>query len=147
MWIGRPLLGQWVWDVRRILDAIAEQDGSLPHDILAIGRGSAGVVALTAAALDERITRVQSVDSLASYVTDEPYRGTRLGLMVPGVIKEVGDIADIASLIAPRPVTIRGGTSGAGIKLDLARLSHEFTRTARVFQLLDVASLLRVQDR
>ena len=147
LWIGRPLLGQWVWDVRRILDAIAEQDGSLPHDILAIGRGSAGVVALTAAALDERITRVQSVDSLASYVTDEPYRGTRLGLMVPGVIKEVGDIADIASLIAPRPVTIRGGTSGAGIKLDLAKLSHEFTRTARVFQLLDVASLLRVQDR
>ena len=147
LWIGRPLLGQWVWDVRRTLDAIAERDGSLPHDVLAIGRGASGVVALSAAALDERITRVEAVDSLASYRTDQPYRKTRLGLMVPGILRDFGDISEIAALVAPRPVTIAGGTSGAGAALDHAALTNEFASTRRVFDFLGAGSLLRVEER
>ena len=144
MWIGRPLLGQWVWDIRRTLDAIAERDGSLPHDILAIGPGSSGLIALCAAALDERITRVQSVDSLATYVTDEPYRKTRLGLMVPGILRDFGDVADIAALVAPRPVTITGGVSGSGRSLDQTELLKEFQSTRKVFELLEAQSLFLI---
>ena len=112
LWLGRPLLGQWVHDIRRTLDAIAERDGSLPHDVMVIGKGPSGVVALCAAALDERITRVTAIDSLASYATDQPYREQRLGLMVPGILRDFGDVADIAALVAPRAVTIKGGTNG-----------------------------------
>ena len=146
LWIGRPLIGQWVWDVRRTLDAIAERDGSLPHDILAIGRGSSGVVAFCAAALDERITRVKAVDSLATYVTDKPYRGLRLGLMVPGILRDFGDVADIAALVAPRAATMSGGTTGDGTALDHAALLKLFASTKRVFELLDVPSLFLVDD-
>ena len=142
LWIGRPLLGQWVYDVRRTLDAIAERDGSLPHDVLAVGRGPSGVVALCAAALDERITRVKTIESLASFATDQAYRRQRLGLMVPGILRDVGDIADIAALVAPRPVTIRGGTTGQGDPLDHAQLTKKFASTKRAFGLLDVASLI-----
>jgi cephalosporin-C deacetylase-like acetyl esterase len=144
LWIGRPLLGQWVWDVRRTLDVIAERDGSLPHDVLAIGLGSSGVIAICAAALDERITRVQSVNSLATYVTDQPYRNTRLGLMAPGILRDFGDIADIAALIAPRPVTITGGVTGSAKALDHNALAQEFKSTKRVFELLDAQSLLLI---
>jgi len=145
LWIGRPLLGQWVYDVRRTLDAIAERDGSLPHDVLAIGRGSSGVVALSAAALDERITRVKTVDSLSSFKTNQPYRGLRLGLMIPGILRDVGDIADIASLVAPRPVTINGGITGDGNPLNRVSLDNAFATTKRAFELLDVSSLLVVE--
>ena len=142
LWIGRPLLGQWVYDVRRTLDTIAERDGSLPHDVLVIGRGPSGIVALFAAALDERITRVKTIESLASFATDQAYRRQRLGLMVPGILRDVGDIADIAALVAPRPVTIRGGTTGQGDPLDHAQLTKKFASTKRAFGLLDVASLI-----
>ncbi len=145
LWIGRPLLGQWVHDVRRTLDAIAERDGSLPHDVLITGRGSSGVVALCAAALDQRITRVKTIESLSSFATDHAYRGLRLGLMAPGLLRDVGDIADIAALVAPRPVTINGGTTGAGTTLDRAALQKGFASTKQAFELLDVGSLLVVE--
>ncbi|MBC8116092.1 MAG: acetylxylan esterase, partial [Candidatus Saccharimonas sp.] len=146
LWIGRPLLGQWTYDVRRMLDAIAETDGSLPKEIAVVGIGTAGPVALCAAALDERISHAMTLDSLASYVTDEPYRGQRLGLMVPGILRDVGDIAHIAALIAPRKVTIAGGVTGGGKALELEPLREQFTFARSVFSLHATKSALRIAD-
>jgi len=146
LWIGRPLLGQWVWDVRRMLDALAETDGSLPQEIAVVGVGTAGPVALCAAALDERISHAMTLDSLASYVTDEPYRGQRLGLMVPGILRDVGDIAHIAGLIAPRQVTIAGGVTGGGKALELEPLREQFTFARSVFSLHATDAALRIAD-
>ncbi|MDA1054296.1 MAG: acetylxylan esterase [Planctomycetota bacterium] len=146
LWIGRPLLGQWAYDVRRTLDALAEHHGSLPKEVAVVGIGTAGPVALSAAALDERISHAMTVDSLASYVTDEPYRGQRLGLMVPGILKDVGDIAHIAALIAPRKVTIAGGVTGGGKALDLEPLREQFTFARSVFSLHATDSVLRIGD-
>ena len=42
LWLGRPLLGQWVVDVRRLLDAVQERDGQLPAEVLVVGIGPAG---------------------------------------------------------------------------------------------------------
>ena len=139
LWIGRPLLGQWVVDIRRTLDAIAEQDGMLPEDILVVGQGSSGVVALFAAALDERITRIQMFNSLSSYVTDEPYRDIRLGLLVPGILRDFGDISDVAALVAPRPLTIVGATNGTGAKLDFMGIFKRFAATKQIFDLLSAS--------
>ena len=41
-------------------------DGKLPERIAVVGQGSAGTVALAAAAVDPRITHVVAVDSLAA---------------------------------------------------------------------------------
>ena len=133
MWIGRPLLGQWVYDVRRTLDALHERDGAFPKDILIVGKDSSAVVALCAAAVDGRISRVRAIDPLVTYATDRPYRGFRLGLMVPGILKEFGDIADVASLIAPRVVTIRGGKSGSGAAVEQVQLDQAFNVTRQAF--------------
>lgn len=135
LWIGRPLLGQWTWDVKRALDALKEQDGSLPNEITVIGQRSAGLVALCAAALDDRISRVVTVNSLSSYVTDQPYVGQRLGLMAPAIVRDVGDVAHLAALIAPRPVIIAGGVTGSGKPLGPAALREEFRFTDQIFEL------------
>jgi len=91
------------------------------------------VVALCAAALDPRITRAVTMDSLASYVTDVPYVGQRLGIMAPGILRDVGDISRIAALIAPRPLVVAGGVSGDGNALTLSALRQNYEFTWEVF--------------
>ena len=59
-------------------------------------------MALSAGAVDPRITHVAAVDTLASYVSDVPYQGQRLGVIAPGILREVGDVAHLAALCAPR---------------------------------------------
>ncbi len=144
LWIGRPLLGQWTWDVRRALDILAARFSKLPSDVMLIGNGTAGPVALCAAALDERITHAVTINSLASYVTDEPYRNQRLGLMVPGILRDVGDIAHIAALIAPRQVTICGGITGGGKPIHGDDLSKQFRSTREIFTQHGAAAKFRV---
>jgi len=129
LWLGRPLLGQWGLDVRRLLDAIAASDGRPPKEVLLCGVGPAGVVAFCAAALDQRVTRVATAGSLASYVTYVPYEGQRLGIMVPGILRDAGDIPHLAALVAPRPLVVGGGVTGAGQSLDAAALGESFTFT------------------
>ena len=142
IWIGRPLLGQWVHDVRRTLDAMNEADRTLPPQILLVGRGSAGVIALCTTALDSRISNVRAIDTLATYVTDKPYRSVRLGVMVPGILRDVGDVADITAMIAPRPVTIEGGLMGSGERLERNELSRLYGPAQSVYQLLEAGPAL-----
>ena len=97
-----------------------------------VGVGTAGPVVLCAAAVDSRITRVATVNSLSSYISDVPYRGQRFGVLAPGILRDVGDIEHIASLVAPRPLTIAGGMTGGGVALDDASLktAYDFTQQA-----------------
>jgi hypothetical protein len=146
LWIDRPLLGQWVWDVRFALqNVLSVQLGKLPPEVMVVGKDTAGLVALCAAALDERITHAVTINSLASYVTDEPYRNQRLGLMVPGILRDVGDIPHIAALIAPRKVTIVGGVTGAGQTIHGDDLLKQFRAAQEVFAKHPGTSQLRVQ--
>lgn len=145
LWIGRPLLGQWVWDVRRTLDTIAARDGRLPGEITVIGQRSAGMIALCAAAFDERIGRVVTVNSLASYITDQPYIGQRLGIMAPAILRDVGDVAQIAALIAPRKLIIAGGVTGDGRGMDQGTLTRQFQFTEEINRLHETPDDSRLQ--
>ena len=126
LWLGRSLLGQWVVDVRRLLDALTEQDGRLPKELLVAGTGPAGLVAISAAALDSRITSVAALDTLASYVTETPYDAGRLGILVPGILREIGDVGRLASLVAPRRLVIAGAWRGAARGLMRPRWRRHF---------------------
>jgi hypothetical protein len=133
LWLGRPLLGQWVVDVRRLLDALKESDGKLPSEVLVAGVGPAGLAAICAAAVDPRITRVATSGMLASYVTEEPYQGQRLGIMAPGILRDAGDVAHLASLVAPRRLVVAGGVTGGGKPLDEAALRCAFEVTQHAY--------------
>lgn len=134
LWIGRPLLGQWVVDVTRTIDALRPE---VSRNLTLIGEGPGGVVAIAAAAVDGRVTRVAAVGPLASFISDAPYVGQRLGLMAPGILEKVGDVADLASMIAPRRLVITGAVDGGGKVLSRDALSEAFAGTARVYGLLE----------
>jgi hypothetical protein len=88
VWIGRPLLGQWVFDIQCILDWLLQQPGRDLKRTELVGLQQEGLVALTAGALlPERITHVATVRSPVSLVTDKAYEdGTRIGAAGPGPI-------------------------------------------------------------
>lgn len=138
LWIGRPLLGQWVHDVRRTLDALAEHSRSdaatvLPTNVAVTGIGAGGVVALAAGALDSRISQVACLRILGTWVSDVPYRGQRLGIMVPGILPSVGDMAHLAALNAPRRVILSEAVTGGGETLSESETQLLWSFTSRVF--------------
>ena len=107
LWVGRPMLGQWTFDVGCLLDWVHAQQGVDRKHVAVVGIGPAGVVALCAAALHEdRVSSAGTIGTWASYVTREPYpQGTPMGILVPGILR-VGDIPHIAALAAPRRLLI-----------------------------------------
>jgi len=146
LWTGRPLLGQWALDVRRLLDAVKQVEGKLPDRIAVVGQGPAGIVALTAGAVDSRITHVAAIDSLASYVTDAPYKNQRLGVMAPGMLRDVGDVAHLAALCLPRRVIFAGGVLGDGTKLSGQDLRKRLAPATQVADVLKADVSLRLMD-
>ncbi|MDG2126069.1 MAG: hypothetical protein P8J87_20380, partial [Verrucomicrobiales bacterium] len=76
--------------------------------------GAAGTVATFVGALDERVSAVVSVGALGSYLSEVAYVGQRLGLMVPGLLAEVGDLGVVAGLVSPRPLLVAGAVAGGG---------------------------------
>jgi dienelactone hydrolase len=153
LWIGRPLLGQWVRDIRSAITAL-EQHGLDPSDRLHLaGSGAAAVAVLCAAALDSRIDSVTAHGIPASWVTDRPYEQQRLATLPPAILRDVGDVEHIVALIAPRPVQILAPTNGQGQALSPEFLSRSFAaariissdaESTRVDGRAEVEQLLRV---
>jgi cephalosporin-C deacetylase-like acetyl esterase len=147
LWIGRPLLGQWTFDARRLIDLVVRDEKKLPKDIIAIGEGPAGLVALCAAATDPRITKVAAVGTLASFISDVPYEGQRLGVIAPGILRDVGDVADIAALAAPRRVVVAGGVHGNGEVLMGEELRKVYGSAAGAWESLKSKEKLIIEEK
>ena len=142
LWIGRPLLGQWTLDVVRTFDALEELTGKLPKEILICGAGSSGTIALTSAAIDDRISQVHIQSSLGTFVDDQKFNGPRLGMLVPGLLRDVGDIGHIAAMIAPRKLTIENPVSPAGRPLSKEASLSALQLCSDVFKTLGTADAL-----
>jgi dienelactone hydrolase len=147
LWVGRPLLGQWVADVRGVLDFQIEQRGLNPRRLAVVGLGQAGLVALCAAALlGDRVASAASVDGLSTLVTSTAYpEGTRMGLLAPGLFR-AGDVPHLAALSAPRKLVIAGAFAPDGKKLDGKALQEAFAFTAKVYGLVKAEKSLTVRD-
>jgi hypothetical protein len=146
MWIGRPLLGQWTNDVLRLVDTLELAIGGGVGPVTIIGQGPAGLVALCAAAADDRqkIAQVATVGTLVSFISDMPYEGQRVGIMAPGILRDVGDIPCLAALALPRRVVIAGGVTGGGQVLDDPQLRSAFEATKQLADLSGRADALTI---
>jgi sugar lactone lactonase YvrE/cephalosporin-C deacetylase-like acetyl esterase len=140
LWLGRPLLGQWVIDLRQLL---AETPYAKGAEVVVVGEGPAGLVALCAAATDKRITKVAAVNTLASFVTDAPYTNQRLGTLAPGILRDVGDVAHLAALCAPKRVVIAGGVNGSGKALTADELATAYKLAGKAITLTSPDNVLK----
>ncbi len=137
LWLGSPLFAQWMGDVKIVLHELWVNALSDNGELILIGEGPAGLVALAVAAREKLLVRrVAAVNTLASFVTDEPYTGQRLGTLVPGILRDVGDVGHLAALCAPKRVVIAGGVSGSGKALQPEQLKAAYEPATHVFKLL-----------
>jgi dienelactone hydrolase len=146
LWIGRPLLGQWVCDVRALLEWMAAQPGMRPGRLGIAGIGHAGLIALCAGGLlEDRVAAVAALDAPVSYVTDQAYAaGWPMGLLAPGILK-VGDVPQLAALTAPRRLLVAGGTRPDGTKLVGRQLEEAFAFPRAMYRLLSSQDSLVVR--
>jgi len=135
MWIGRPLLGQWAYDVRRTAEALLASMEGVPDELAVVGVETGGLIALVAAAQDEALVRVGIADSLGSYVSEAPYQGQRLGLMAPSILRQVGDVAHLAALVAPRRLLISGPVDGSGQAVEEKDRDAQFKYPRSIYHL------------
>ncbi|MCE9529586.1 MAG: acetylxylan esterase [Planctomycetes bacterium] len=145
VWIGRPLLTQWVVDIHAIFTVNL---GDKHPRKIAVAAGVAAVPALIAAAcFPNLIDYVILIDPPVTYLTDTPYAaGTPMGILAPGILK-VGDIPHLAGLIAPRRLIIAGGTTMNGKKLNEKELQAAFAFTSKVYQANKAAAKLTITEK
>ncbi|HMF18983.1 MAG TPA: acetylxylan esterase, partial [Gemmataceae bacterium] len=136
LWLGRPLLGQWVFDVRCLLDWLAFRPGLDRRKFSVVGIGHAGIVALCAGALlDDQVNLSAAIASPVTYVTNNPYpAGTPMGILAPGILG-VGDMPQLAALSAPRSVMVAQGISPLGKPLAEKALQAAFSFTRAIYRL------------
>lgn len=113
--LGSPLIGQRVWDILRALDYLESRSDVDASQIRILGNGSAGLAALMATALDERVRSILINRTLATYLSVVDSEGYALALdwFVPGILQHF-DIPDIAAAIYPRPVWIANAVDAEG---------------------------------
>lgn len=143
MWIGRPLVGQWIWDVRQVLQALSDSISNV-QEISIVGIGASCLIALGTALHSKKIQSVKLINPLVSFVTDAAFEKQWVGTLPPNILRDVGDVPQIAALVAPRPLTIVGGQLGNGATLAAANLNSAFAYTEKVYNLLQASSDLRI---
>lgn len=105
--LGKPVVGQRVWDILRTLDYLAARPDVDSSQIRILGTGSAGVTGALAAVLDSRVRSLlltRAFPSWKSIVDAEDY-SVPLDWFVPGVLQHY-DLPDLVASVAPRPVWI-----------------------------------------
>lgn len=130
MLVGRTAIGERVWDVSRLIDWALE---NLPVDgkrIAITGNSGGGTVSLFAGACEERL----AVCAPSCYFCT--FQGS-IGTIhhcdcnyVPGIMR-LGEMYDVAGLIAPRPVSMISGKTDNIFPIDCvqeayARLKHVY---------------------
>jgi cephalosporin-C deacetylase-like acetyl esterase len=92
--IGATIESMQVWDILRSVDYLVEGEGLKLTSIAVYGRKQMGALALYAAALDQRITRV---------ILEDPPATHWQGPALLNVLR-VTDLAEAAALVAPREI-------------------------------------------
>jgi hypothetical protein len=133
---GRPAAGMAVRDTVAAIDYLTRRPGIDPRRIAVVGEGPAGIVALMAGGLDERVAAVLA-DAGGTL-----YRDAGTGLpRLPGILT-LADVPQLASLVAPRPTWL-WRVPGDRVGFSSRRY---FDWTRRTYQSLGAEEALRMED-
>lgn len=147
LWLGRPLVGQWFEELSDSVDLInlgLKQQFREPHTPpVYVGEGSAGLALLMWGAAVNMPVHIVAVNGPATLVTDAPYTNQRLGTLAPGILRDVGDVAHLAALCAPKRVVIAGGVNGSGKVLTADELAAAYTPAAGAVTLTSPENVLK----
>lgn len=106
--LGRTMVGERVWDVSRAIDALAEFPEVDSGRIACMGNSGGGTVTYYAACLDERIGVAMPSCSVCTFRAALAAVDHCCDNYLPGILRYT-EMADLAGLIAPRPLIVVAG--------------------------------------
>ena len=125
--LGRPVIGQRVWDTLRAIDYLVSRSDVDPSQIRLLGKGGAGLAALMAGFLDKRPRSIlvdQTLVSYASILESNDY-SLKLAWFVPGILRRF-DLPDLTVGLSPRPCWILNGVGPSGQVLSEASVREQY---------------------
>ncbi len=133
--VGKTMVGMQVVDLLRVMDYLNSRGDVDRSRITLLGKGNGGVVALFAAALDRRFSKVVCEDELATYLdmaSATYYDPSLFDIIVPGVLKDF-DLPDVAAAIAPRSLQVIDARSASGTLESLPEARREYAPAAHAY--------------
>ncbi|MCD6232739.1 acetylxylan esterase [Candidatus Aerophobetes bacterium] len=123
--LGEVLLAKNIYDGMRVIDFLCEQKEVNPQRIGCMGLSFGGTMTTYISALDERI---KAADIICYLTTTRHYAIETANFcgaqFVPHLYK-YADVADIAGLIAPRPLLVESGVNDTCFKFEFSRKAHQ----------------------
>ncbi len=129
---GRTVIGGRVWDIMRLIDVLEKYYADIcdTDKIYCMGNSGGGTATFYASALE---TRIKAAMPSCAFSTFEHSIGAKRHCEC-NYIPQIGryfDMADIAGMIAPRPIVIVSGTTDGIFPLEAAK--HEFVRLKDIY--------------
>jgi len=140
---GRILFGKRVWDVKRALDYLETRKDIDSTKLSLWGEETGSILALYVGALDDRIQKVVVNGVLSSYIFEKGVTEQPLWTFIPGILKRA-DIAQVASLVSPRPLIIANPNNGAGQSLSHSDAQTELQWALGVYDLFGAENNLAI---
>jgi hypothetical protein len=137
--LGKPLVGQWVADIRALVSALNSQSATKGRSIYVAALGKLTVPALFAAALNPAIKGLYLAGGLVSFqnlVETEVYKHP-LANFVPGLLNHT-DLPAVAASIAPRRIVLAGTIDAEGRPVDERELLASYSEANRAGNLATV---------
>ncbi len=106
--LGRTMIGERVWDVRRAIDALASFDGLDMARIGCMGNSGGGTITYFSACMDERIAAAMPSCYVCTFRDSIGKIDHCACNYIPRIL-EYFEMGDLSCLIAPRPLVVVAG--------------------------------------
>jgi len=138
--LGHTLLGRRVHDVLRSVALLGERPEVDGEQLSVVGQGAGGLLALFAAALDERIATAVCCQSLISYreLATHEFHAYHPSCFVPGILK-LCDLPEVAACVAPRRLVLAGPLDHMKRRVLRDEAEEAYAWTRQVYELFDAA--------
>ena len=145
--VGRNLVGMRALDFIRSVDLLTSLNPGRTAGIIAIGKGSAGVPLLHAAALDNRISRLIIDRGLVSWkaVVEAKFHCRQLDNIVPGALA-VYDLPALAASLSPRPLVLVNTADPMGHLMSRQQVTAEYGQAVHCYKLLGRMENLKIAE-
>ncbi|MBU0479289.1 alpha/beta hydrolase family protein [bacterium] len=123
--MGINLLTLNIWDMMKCIDYLETRRDVDPQRIGAMGLSWGGTRTTWISALDKRIKAADIICYIVEFKTFAIRDANFCGSQMLPHLYEYGDIADIAGLIAPRPLLVENGTYDHGFPIESCIKAHQ----------------------
>jgi len=122
--LGKPVIGQRVWDCLRSLDYLQSRPDVDRKRIHGLGEHGAAIALLLAGAMDERLSSLMLDSTVATYrsIVESKAYSLTLPWFAYGILKHF-DLPDIVGALAPRPCWLLNATNASGEPWPQTKLS------------------------